>query len=101
MTLSYSGVEVVNQVSEMIEGTSDPEKGLFVIWIHTSSLFRIEVLETIVLVQCGVGTGDDWASWGVGQFKLAVSQEENAYVHRWAFNWKEKRNLVHLVSKGW
>lgn len=52
--------------------------------------------KTTVLFPCVLGTG---TSWGVGQFKLAVSQQEDAYVHNWPFDLEEKQNLVHLIYK--
>lgn len=62
-------------------------------------LVQNKVPKTIVLVQCVPGTGEGWTSWGVGLFKLAVLQQENAYVHIWLFDLEEKQNLVHVIYK--
>lgn len=62
-------------------------------------LIQNKVLKTIVLVQCVPGTGEGWTSWGVFQFKLAVLQQENAYVHNCLFDLEEKQNLVHVIYR--
>lgn len=42
VTPNCSGVQVLNQISEILHGTGEPEKCLFVIWIHALIQFRTQ-----------------------------------------------------------